>query len=395
MTQPRGNILIVDDEPENVRLLGSLLAGDGFDLHVAHSGEQALEILDALRGEVYLDVILVDILMPGGMSGIETCRRIKSRADASSAPMIFLTGKDDSETMLEAFAAGGADYVLKPFNADVLLARVRAHSQLARLSRDLATLLWERTAELRDANAKLQRLAREICFVEEEEKKRLAGELHDSPMQKLALAQLQIAAAAKHRDAESDRALAVGLDLLRDALQELRTLQFELSPPLLRQEGLGAALRWFTAQTAQRFGLELPFVESGSCPPLRQDLSLILFQCARELVHNVVKHSGASRCRLELHYEQDAVRLVVSDNGKGFVPDAVGPRLDGKGGYGLRSLRERLGLWGGSLSIDSDGSGTRATVRVPDGSLAEPASEHGRRVPEPDRSDRRGSQAWR
>ena len=370
MTQPRGDILIVDDEPENVRLLGSLLAGDGFDVHVAHSGERALEILDALRGEVHLDVILVDILMPGGMSGIETCRRIKSRADASSAPVIFLTGRDDSETMLEAFAAGGADYVLKPFNADVLLARVRAHSQLARLSRGLATLLWERTAELREANAKLQRLAREICFVEEEEKKRLAGELHDSPMQKLALAQLQIAAAAKHRDAESDQALAVGLDLLRDALQELRTLQFELSPPLLYQEGLGAALRWLAAQTAQRFGLELPFVEVGAPAPIGQDLVVLLFQCTRELVHNLVKHSGASRGQLELHHLGDALRIVVSDDGRGIVAEGIAPREAGEGGYGLYSVRERLGLWDGTLTIDSDESGTRATVQVP---LAPPA----------------------
>ena len=222
-----------------------------------------------------------------------------------------------------------------------------------------------RTAELGEAYARLQNLAKEICRVEEREKKRLAGELHDSPMQKLALAQLQIASAARHRDAESDEVLAAGVDLLREALQELRTLQFELSPPVLFQEGLAAALRWLTTQAAHRFGRELTFVETGTEAAVGQELAVVLFQCARELVYNLVKHSGASRGRLELHHGSDAVRIVVSDEGGGLVADRVGPRDDGQGGYGLYSVRERLALWGGSLSIDSDASGTQVTVQAP------------------------------
>jgi signal transduction histidine kinase len=227
-----------------------------------------------------------------------------------------------------------------------------------------------RTAELRDANAKLQQLAREICLVGEREKKRLAGELHDSPMQKLALAQLQVASAARHRDAESEQVLAAGLELLREALQELRTLQFELSPPVLYQEGLGAALRWLAAQAVRRFGLELTFAETGEAAPIGQELAVVLFQCARELVYNLVKHAGASRAALELHHEGDALRIVVRDNGRGLVADRLGSGEDGQGGYGLYSVRERLALWGGSLSVDSDAAGTRATMEVP---LAPPA----------------------
>ena len=117
-------------------------------------------------------------------------------------------------------------------------------------------------------------MAKEMCLVGEREKRRLAGELHDSPMQKLALAQLQIAAAARRRGAESDHGFEVGLELLRDALQELRTLQFELSPRVLYEEGLSTALRWLVDQTAQRFGVELTFVESGQPSRLAQELAL-------------------------------------------------------------------------------------------------------------------------
>jgi signal transduction histidine kinase len=375
------NILVVDDEPESIRLIGRLLAGDGYQVHVAESGERALQILDGLGAGTPLDLVLLDVLMPPGMNGIETCRRLKAREDARTVPVIFLTGKDDSETVLTAFAAGGADYVVKPVDADILLARVRAHAQLARLSRGLESLLAERTAELRAANAALQRLAKEICLVEEREKKRLATELHDSPMQKLALAQLQLASAAKHRDAESEQALAIGVDLLRDALQELRTLQFDLSPPVLYQEGLAVALRWLAAQTTQRLGVELSFEERGIPRPLGQELALILFQCVRELVHNLVKHAAASRGRMELEYLSDAVRVVVSDDGKGFAPDVPRLRSDAQSGYGLYSVRERLGLWGGRLAIDSSGAGTRATVEVPLGPAGDEACNGAERDP--------------
>lgn len=271
-----------------------------------------------------------------------------------------------SEPMLRLAASArtvssGGDYSL----------RVRppeTEDEIAVLFRGFNAMLEQiekRTAELREANARLQQLAKEISLVEEREKKRLAGELHDSPMQKLALAQLQIASAARHRDAESDQVLATGVDLLRDALQELRTLQFELSPPVLYQEGLGAALRWLATQTAQRCGCELRFIETGTAAPVDQELAVVLFYCARELVYNLAKHSGSSRGGLGLHHGSDDLRIVVSDEGRGFAADRIGPREDAQGGYGLYSVRERLALWGGTLAIDSDASGTRATIVVP------------------------------
>jgi len=326
----------------------------------------ALEIADEIAGDLRLDLILLDIFMPAGLDGIETCRRLKSRPNMRNTPVIFLTGKDDRETMMRAFEAGGADYVLKPFNADVLLARVRTHSRLGRLSSDLEAALAESTRELRDANAQLRRLAMEISLVEERERKRLAGELHDSPMQKLALAQAQVVSASRRRDEESERQLEVGLELMRDALQELRSLQFELSPPVLYQEGLGPALEWLAAHAARRFGVELSC--AGAAPSqIHQDLAVVLFQCARELVHNLIKHSGASRGRIEIGVRSGEVLLSVTDDGKGFPaePRRAQAQVPAKGGYGLFSVRERLALLGGRMSITADSGGTRVAVCVP------------------------------
>ena len=360
-----GHILVVDDEPQNIHFLNDLLREQGYRVSTAESGVRALEIATESVREGRLDLILLDVLMPGGIDGLETCRRLKTGEALRNTPVIFLTGRDDEDLMVRAFDAGGADYVLKPFNAEVLLARVRAHAQLGWLSSHLESTLAQRTEALNLANARLRQLAMETSLIEERERKRLAGELHDSPMQKLALAQFQITAGARYRDQEAEERLETGLELLREALQELRSLQFELSPPCLYQEGLAPALEWLASHAARRFGVALSFTGLRSMPILDQDLSIVLFQCARELVYNVAKHANASAGRIELDIQDQAVLLVVSDNGRGFPSiAAVSPSGIG-GGYGLFSVRERLALLGGSLSIESDATGTCVSVRAP------------------------------
>jgi len=356
------HILIVDDEPISVQFLGKLLKKNGYEVHVANSGELAFEI----AGEIQPDLILLDISMPPGMDGIETCRHLKSDEDICNIPVIFLTGKDDEESMVNAFDAGGADYVLKPFDTRVLLARVRTHIELGVLSHNQEVALAERTLELHEANAKLRRLAMEMSLIEEREKKRLAGDLHDSPMQKLALAQIQIESACLAR--EEDKAgehVSAGLGLMRDALQELRLLQFELSPPILYQSGLGPALKWLATHASRRWSLPFSFAGSGDLPELDQQLSIVLFQFARELVTNVVKHSNATQGCIRLVEEGPMLLLTVEDDGVGFEPSPSKDKTHDYHGFGLFSIRERLNLLGGSLEIDSKPVGSRTEIRVP------------------------------
>ena len=369
----RRSILVVDDDPRNLRVVGSLLKESGYQVHVADSGELAL----AIAGEVPLDLILLDIRMPRGMDGLETCRRLKADDRTRPIPVIFLTGKEDEETTVRAFTAGGADYVKKPFDAQVLLARVRTQVELGLLSRTLERALAERTQELRDANARLRQLALEVSLIEERERKRLAGDLHDSPMQKLALAQMQIASAAKCRDNESGALLESGLELMREALGELRSLQFELSPPCLYQEGLAPALQWLASHATRRFGIAFSVALPPALPTLDRNLAIVLFQCVRELIYNVAKHACASAGRIELTVWDDAVRLVVSDDGQGFPPDAATRPPGVGGGYGLFGVRERLALLGGDLAIELDAGGARVSLWAPLAARANAASSLG------------------
>jgi signal transduction histidine kinase len=234
---------------------------------------------------------------------------------------------------------------------------------LAAAALALVLVFAERTYRLNRANARLRHLARDLSLVEERERRRLAGELHDSPMQKLALAQMQFGALGKDSASESGERLETGLGLMREAIDELRSLQFELSPPMLYREGLAPALRWLASHATERTDIDFSFRGAPGAAKLPQDLAVFLYQCARELVYNAAKHASAKVCTIELEGSADEVALTITDDGKGL---AEAPREQGRaGGFGLFSIRERLALFGGELSIGSDAAGTRARVRMP------------------------------
>ncbi|MCU0919111.1 MAG: transporter substrate-binding domain-containing protein [Burkholderiaceae bacterium] len=229
----------------------------------------------------------------------------------------------------------------------------------------LLAVLVERALSLNRANARLQRLAKENQLAEERERRRLAAELHDSPMQRLALAQLQFAAAARGGSGTGQAQMTTGLNLMREALDELRTLQFELSPPMLHKEGLEPTLRWLAAHVGERSGVDFEFRGPATMPPLPQDVAIALFQTARELAYNVARHARATHASIELVVDAAELRLTIADDGQGMARTADdGPRPGG-GGFGLFGVRERLALLGGDLTIGSDANGTRITARMP------------------------------
>ena len=118
-------ILIVDDIQKNIQVLGSTLLEHNYDIHVAQNGLQAIDATLAIKP----DLILLDVIMPK-LDGFETCRRLKSDESTKHIPIIFLTAKTTEEDLLQGFQVGGVDYVIKPFSAVVLLARVKTHLSL-------------------------------------------------------------------------------------------------------------------------------------------------------------------------------------------------------------------------------------------------------------------------
>jgi len=129
---PTQRILVVDDTQKNVHLLGTLLKRQNFLINVAYNGSEAIEVAK----KVQPDLILLDIMMPG-MDGYQTCEILKKDPATSAIPIIFLTAKSETADIVKGFEVGAVDYVTKPFNSTVLLARVRTHLKLRYMLKDI------------------------------------------------------------------------------------------------------------------------------------------------------------------------------------------------------------------------------------------------------------------
>ncbi len=156
MTNPLkgAKILIVDDTPANLDLLAEVLEPQGCTVLAAPGGDVALRI--AAKADP--DLVLLDVLMPDP-DGYETCRRLKADAATANVPVLFISAKDESQSLVDGFAAGAVDYIAKPFQAEEVLARVGTHLSLSRLTRALREKnaeLEKRSAELTAANEKLR-----------------------------------------------------------------------------------------------------------------------------------------------------------------------------------------------------------------------------------------------
>jgi diguanylate cyclase (GGDEF)-like protein len=177
--EARQSILIVDDQPANIKVLLEIFQQEGFRVSVAKNGKSALVKAE----EAAPDLILLDVMMPG-MSGYETCERLKASPTTQQIPIIFLSALDQSLNIVKAFELGGADYITKPFQAEEVLVRVRhqlelrlAKAEIIRLNDQLEQRIHERTAELMALN---QSLEAEICERKNAEAQLRYGALHDA-----------------------------------------------------------------------------------------------------------------------------------------------------------------------------------------------------------------------
>ena len=159
MIDTQKTILIVDDTELNVEILMELLE-DKYDILASLDGESALEIVDE---EEHIDLILLDIMMPG-IDGFEVCKRLKSNPKTSDIPIIFITAKTDDDSIEKAYELGGIDYITKPFRAREVLSRIANHLALSEQSHILEYMVKEKTKELYDLNKELEETQREVVF---------------------------------------------------------------------------------------------------------------------------------------------------------------------------------------------------------------------------------------
>ena len=242
-------------------------------------------------------------------------------------------------------------------------ARVEDHLAVCMIEDITAQKQAER--EIRTYQEQLRSVASELSLTEEQERRRLATDLHDHVGQILALAQIKLGAI---RESASSSHLVEPMDevrrLIEQTIQYTRSLSFELSPPVLYDLGFEAAVEWLAELIQKQHGIMVKVQTDRSPKSMNDEIRVILFQTMRELLANVAKHANAKNIRVFIAREDATLEVKIEDDGLGMgisVDAAHGPF-----GFGFFSIRERLKYLGGRLEVASEpGWGTRVTLQVP------------------------------
>ena len=258
--------------------------------------------------------------------------------------------------------------------------------ELREINEDLDQRVAQRTRALGDSQKKLRAFVEQLTRAEEQERHRLATELHDYLGQLLALSQINLGRAEQFAVSEEARnAFAEARQSLNDSIAYTRTLMAQLSPQVLYDLGLPAALAWLGEQMEQQHQLRVEVVGDPAGFALDEARAILAFQCARELLWNVVKHGATKEARVSYELKNGELTLEVADRGRGFDPAKVESQAAGSERFGLFGMRQRLELYQGRLAVESaPGKGTSVKVILP--AAIVPASPAASLEPTPEES---------
>ena len=228
----------------------------------------------------------------------------------------------------------------------------------------------ERTTELQHTNEALRNLSRHVLHVQDEERRRIARELHDSTAQALSGLKINLSTLLKHKNFDpsvSTTLLEQSRTMAEHALNEIRTISYLLHPPILEDFGLESALTWYATGFGERSGIQINVKIDPDLGRFSSDLELIVFRVVQEALGNIHRHSGSSTAEVSLSRDSNNIRLLVRDEGCGFPDRLVDPK---RGvlppvGVGIAGMRERIRQFGGTLEIASSSSGSLLTVVLP------------------------------
>jgi len=250
-----------------------------------------------------------------------------------------------------------------------------SENRLLALTDTLETQVRARTAELEQRNREvlgqseqLRELSHRLMQIQDNERRHIARELHDSAGQILAALSMNLSNVAQQVKKAAPQLVKEAEDaqgLVHELSQEIRTTSYLLHPPLLDEGGLLDALLWYIRGLKERSGLDIQLAMAQDFGRLSHEMELVIFRVVQECLTNVHRHSGSNVAAIRIVRNHQSVTLEVQDEGQGITPERLREIHSRGAGVGLRGMRERVLQLGGELRIQSEGRGTKISVSVP------------------------------
>jgi PAS domain S-box-containing protein len=251
----------------------------------------------------------------------------------------------------------------------------KSEERFRTLSETLDAEVRARTKELELRNwdvekqsEQLRELSWRLMSTQDEERRHIARELHDSAGQTLTVLGMNLAQLVQKTGRKAPE-LAFDAERIQETVQqlhrEIRTASYLLHPPLLDESGLSSALSWYVEGLAQRSGLQIDLSVCDDFGRLPADMELVVFRLVQECLTNIHRHSGSPTCFIRVEQQDGTVSVQVQDQGKGMSSEKLAEIQSKGSGVGIRGMRERLRQYKGTLNIESGPSGTTVVVTIP------------------------------
>ncbi len=339
-------ILAIDDNSINLELLSQIikLYYPDYLFIGALSGQEGYEIAQKENP----DLILLDIMMPD-LDGYETCELLKQNNKTKQIPIIMVSalGRDSAERT-KGLNVGADSFISKPFDQVELKAQINV------------------ALRIKSYQLQLKKLNSEITLVEEQERRRIAENLHDSLGQTLGLAFMNLSSIDIQKcQPEIKNTIQFTSKLLNKAIEESRRLTYDLSPPILYELGLVPAIKWKLERFEKETNIAANLITEKRKTDLSRENNIFLYRTIGELLTNTFKHAEATEVTVKQKTKNGMYYISVEDNGIGIDKSQLKQKTNNKGGFGLLSISERIENMNGTFKIASVENGSLAEIEIP------------------------------